>query len=244
MLCCNWSWSHAKLYSVQNGPGDHGPIACDGICSQLLSCCLASLLVSLEHAMTYHKALRGTVGDTCVSCVCKCLWWFLIVYDCSPRLWNVVNTYIYISIFREWGALVCIQRTALNTKAAQFMAVLQLPVMTVLGLNNDHSLAGATPPKKMKQLPVTSCYKVSMCLRNSWNFHQLQIWHIFPVGFHGCFFSVSRKQAEPKRIPPPSLCAWHRCIAPVPWRSGWSVSDSSRKPMETQKTELLGQQMT
>jgi hypothetical protein len=96
MLCCNWSWSHAKLYSVQNGPGDHGPIACDGICSQLLSCCLASLLVSLEHAMTYHKALRGTVGDTCVACVCMCLWWFLIVYDCSPSVVKCCEYVYYV----------------------------------------------------------------------------------------------------------------------------------------------------
>ena len=39
-----------------------------------------------------------------------------------------------------------------RSKDAQFMAVLQLPVMTVLGLN-DQNIAGATPsPQKMKQL--------------------------------------------------------------------------------------------
>lgn len=89
-----------------------------------------------------------------------CLYVFVVVSDCLWLFPQVMKCceYVYLykySIFREWGALVCIQRTALNTKDAQFMAVLQLPVMTVLGLNNDHSLAGATPPKKNE---TTTCY--------------------------------------------------------------------------------------
>ena len=91
MLCCNWSWSHAKLYNVQNGPG--GPWAhCLWWYLQPTSQLLFGV-ASCEPG-TCHDIPQSPEGHRwwylCILCLyvfCGGFWLFMIVPPGYAMLW-------------------------------------------------------------------------------------------------------------------------------------------------------------